>query len=62
MVVSPDWRGRGVGRTLLAGLTEQLGPVPLVTLFCAPGLVPYYEASAFKGTRQVVMHRKLQAG
>jgi GNAT superfamily N-acetyltransferase len=57
VIVAPGWRGRGVGRALLAGLTEQLGPVPLVTLFCSPDLVPYYEASSFKKTRQVVMHR-----
>jgi GNAT superfamily N-acetyltransferase len=57
VIVAPCWHGRGVGRALLAGLTEQLGPVPVVTLFCSPGLVPYYEASSFKKTRQVVMHR-----
>ena len=57
MVVSPDWRGTGIGHALLANLTEQLGPVPVVTLFCSPGLVRYYEASSFRRTRQVVMHR-----
>jgi ribosomal protein S18 acetylase RimI-like enzyme len=57
VIVAPGWRGRGVGRALLAGLTEQLGAVPVVTLFCSPDLVPYYEASSFRKTRQVVMHR-----
>jgi GNAT superfamily N-acetyltransferase len=57
VIVSPGWRGRGVGRALLAGLTEQLRPVPVVTLFCSPDLVAYYEGSSFKKTRQVVMHR-----
>jgi GNAT superfamily N-acetyltransferase len=57
VIVSPSWRGRGVGRALLDGLTEQLRLVPVVTLFCSPDLVPYYEASSFKKTRQVVMHR-----
>ena len=57
MIVSPGWRGRGVGRALLAGLTERLGPIPVVTLFCSPDLAPYYETSSFKRTRQVVMHR-----
>lgn len=57
VVVSPGWRGRGVGRALLAGLTQQLGPVPVVTLFCSADLAPYYETSSFKTTRQVVMHR-----
>jgi GNAT superfamily N-acetyltransferase len=57
VVVSPDWRGMGVGHALLAGLMEQLGPVPVVTLFCSPDLVSYYEASSFRRSRQVVMHR-----
>jgi GNAT superfamily N-acetyltransferase len=35
VVVSPDWRGTGVGRALLAGLMEQLEPIPVVTLFCS---------------------------
>jgi GNAT superfamily N-acetyltransferase len=61
VIVAPGWRGRGVGRALLAGLTEQLGPVPVVTLFCSPDLVPYYEASSFRKTRQVVMHRNRPA-
>ena len=56
VVVSPDWRGRGVGHALLASLMEQLGPVPVVTLFCSPDLASYYEASSFRASRQVVMH------
>jgi ribosomal protein S18 acetylase RimI-like enzyme len=57
VIVSPDWRGVGVGQALLAGLMEQLKPVPVVTLFCSPDLVGHYEASSFRRTRQVVMHR-----
>jgi GNAT superfamily N-acetyltransferase len=57
VVVEPDWRDRGIGRALLAGLMEQLRPIPVVTLFCSPDLVRYYEASSFRRTRQVVMHR-----
>jgi GNAT superfamily N-acetyltransferase len=57
LIVSPDWRGKGVGQALLAGLMEQLKPVPVVTLFCSPDLVGHYEASSFRRTRQVVMHR-----
>jgi GNAT superfamily N-acetyltransferase len=44
VVVSPDWQGTGVGRALLAGLMEQLEPIPVVTLFCSADLVRYYEA------------------
>jgi hypothetical protein len=40
-----------------SGLMEQLRPIPVVTLFCSPDLVRYYEASSFRRTRQVVMHR-----
>lgn len=57
VVVSPDWRRMGVGRALLTGLMEQPGPVPVVTLFCSPDLVRYYEVSSFTRSRQVVMHR-----
>ena len=57
VVVSPEWRGAGVGRALLAGLMEQLEPIPVVTLFCSSELVRYYEASSFRSSRQVVMHR-----
>ncbi|HEY3953360.1 MAG TPA: GNAT family N-acetyltransferase [Streptosporangiaceae bacterium] len=57
VVVAPDWRGMGIGQALIAGLMEQLGPVPVVTLFCSPDLVHYYEASSFMRTHQVVMHR-----
>jgi ribosomal protein S18 acetylase RimI-like enzyme len=57
VIVSPDWRGMGVGQALLGGLMEQLRPAPVVTLFCSPDLVRYYEASSFRRTRQVVMHR-----
>ena len=62
VIVSPEWRGAGVGRALLAGLIKQLEPIPVVTLFCSPGLVAHYEASSFRTTRQVVMHRAAVAG
>ncbi len=61
MVVAPDWRGMGIGPALLAGLMEQSGPVPVVTLFCSPDLVRYYEAGSFRRSRQVVMHRAQRA-
>jgi hypothetical protein len=34
----------------------------VVTLFCSPSLVAHYEASSFRTTRQVVMHRTAVAG
>jgi ribosomal protein S18 acetylase RimI-like enzyme len=57
VIIAPEWRGMGVGQALLAGLMEQLRPIPVVTLFCSADLVPHYEASSFRRTRQVVMHR-----
>jgi len=57
VVVSPGWRRREIGRALLAALLGELGPIPVVTLFCPPGLVAYYEGSSFQCTGQVVMHR-----
>jgi GNAT superfamily N-acetyltransferase len=62
VIVSPGWRGAGVGRALLAGLIKQLEPIPVVTLFCSPSLVAHYEASSFRTTRQVVMHRAAVTG
>lgn len=62
VIVSPEWRGVGVGRALLAGLLGQLEPIPVVTLFCSEDLVGHYSASSFRRTRQVVMHRVAVAG
>jgi ribosomal protein S18 acetylase RimI-like enzyme len=62
VIVSAEWRGSGVGRALLDGLIKQLEPIPVVTLFCSPSLVAHYEASSFRTTRQVVMHRAAVAG
>jgi ribosomal protein S18 acetylase RimI-like enzyme len=56
-VVSPNLRRNGIGQALIGRLIEDLGAIPVVTLFCSPDLVRYYEASSFVATRQVVMHR-----
>jgi GNAT superfamily N-acetyltransferase len=57
IVVAPDQRGHGAGRELLACLMQVVAPVPLVSLFCAAELVPFYETCSFRATRQRVMHR-----
>jgi GNAT superfamily N-acetyltransferase len=59
VIVSPGLRGTGIGRALLDCLLEQLRPIPVVTLFCSPRLVSYYESIGFHATRQVVLHRSL---
>ena len=57
VIVAPSWRGSGTGQAMLDRLIQELGAIPVVTLFCSPGLVRYYEASSFLATRQVVIHR-----
>ncbi len=57
VIVASRLRGSGVGHALVNCLLEQLRPVPLVTLFCSPDLVSYYETFGFHATRQVVLHR-----
>jgi GNAT superfamily N-acetyltransferase len=60
VIVSPPLRAAGVGQALMSCLLDQLPPVPLVTLFCSPGLVSYYESFGFHATRQVVLHRPVR--
>jgi ribosomal protein S18 acetylase RimI-like enzyme len=57
VIVAPSRRGSGIGQAVLDRLMSELGAIPVVTLFCSPDLVRYYEASSFRATRQVVMHR-----
>jgi GNAT superfamily N-acetyltransferase len=57
VLVSPSRRGSGIGRAVLERLIQELAAIPVVTLFCSPDLVRYYEASSFVATSQVVMHR-----
>jgi ribosomal protein S18 acetylase RimI-like enzyme len=57
VIVAPARRGSGLGQAVLDCLMQELGAIPVVTLFCSPDLVGYYEASSFVATRQVVMHR-----
>jgi ribosomal protein S18 acetylase RimI-like enzyme len=57
VVVLSRLRRSGIGHALVASLMDQLRPVPVVSLFCTPDLVAFYEASNFRTTKQVVLHR-----
>ncbi len=57
IVVAPGYRRTGLGRRIVDGLLAELGPVPIISLFCAADLVPFYERAGFHATRQVVLHR-----
>ena len=60
VIVIPSRRRSGIGQAMLSRLIQELGTTPLVTLFCSPDLVRYYEANSFRATSQVVMHRSSQ--
>jgi GNAT superfamily N-acetyltransferase len=57
VVVAPGYRRTGLGRRIIDGLLAELGPVPVISLFCAADLAPFYEGAGFHATRQVVLHR-----
>jgi ribosomal protein S18 acetylase RimI-like enzyme len=56
VIVAPCRRGSGIGQAVIDRLIHELGAIPVVTPFCLPGLVRYYEASSFLATMQLVMH------
>ncbi len=58
VVVAEPFRGTGVGRSLVRSLLDQLGSIPVVSLFCSRDLVPFYEGTDFRSTTQVVLHRR----
>jgi len=58
VVVDPEYRAAGVGVRLVAALLEALGPVAIVSLFCEPARVSFYERNGFRRSdSQVMMHR-----
>lgn len=60
VVVARDMRGGSLGRRLMEALRERLGatlaPGAVVSLFCGPDLVPFYEWNGFTFTSQRVGH------
>lgn len=61
VVVASALRGSGVGRRLMDALVDRLdlilSPGAVVSLFCGPDLVPFYEKGGFAFTSQQVGHR-----
>jgi GNAT superfamily N-acetyltransferase len=57
VVVAESFRGTGVGQALVGRLLAQLDAIPVVSLFCSPALVPFYEVADFRSTAKVVLHR-----
>lgn len=56
--VHPDHRRTGTGTQLLDVLLQAIAHIETITLFCAPELVPFYEAHNFRAKRsQIVLHR-----
>ncbi len=59
VIIHSDYRSLGVGRLLLTKLMEALEHVDIVSLFCEPELIPFYEQNGFKFiSSQRVMHWK----
>ena len=62
VVIDPDYRGQGIGETLVASLVEALGDVHIVSLFCEPERVAFYSRNGFRASEtQVMMHREAGA-
>lgn len=49
VIVTPSDRGQGLGKTLLETVVQhpQLRSVEIITLFCLPEMIPFYEQWGF---------------
>jgi len=57
VVVAGSLRGQGIGRRLMDALGVELAGIDVVSLFCGPDLVPFYEGTGFHFTGQRIAHR-----
>ena len=58
VIIAPDYRGQHIGERLVAAMVESLADVEIVSLFCEPERVPFYEKNGFRASEtQVMMHR-----
>jgi ribosomal protein S18 acetylase RimI-like enzyme len=58
VMVDPEYRGRQIGERMVAEMVKALGEIEIVSLFCLPERVAFYQRNGFKAnSRQVMMHR-----
>ena len=58
VVVAGSLRGQGIGRRLMDALSAELAGIDVVSLFCGPELVSFYEGTGFGFTGQRIAHRE----
>jgi len=59
VMIDPAYRGDGIGERMVAKLLEYLANIEIVSLFCEPGRVAFYERNGFVASRsQVMMHKR----
>jgi ribosomal protein S18 acetylase RimI-like enzyme len=61
VVVAHTDRRAGIGVQLVEALMTGLAHIPTVSLFCSAEHVDFYKLNGFHRTRQVVMHREIEA-
>jgi ribosomal protein S18 acetylase RimI-like enzyme len=58
VIVDADYRGNQVGERMVAEALVALEGIEIISLFCLPERVAFYERNGFKVSRnQVMMHR-----
>jgi GNAT superfamily N-acetyltransferase len=61
VMIDPDYRGNKIGERMVAKLLEELGEIEIVSLFCEPERVAFYQRNGFSPSKtQVMMHRRAQ--
>jgi len=59
VIVATDYRGRGLGATLVEHITThpRLAQVECIQLFCTPDMQPFYQKYGFSQAEQLLMVR-----
>jgi len=61
--VLPAYRGRGIGRELVARIVAKLDELYMVDLVCDPELLPFYESLGFRrGASAMIRRYERRAG